>query len=330
MSAPRLTSSAIDRRRFLEYVWWGAGSAMAMALIPGGALKAAPRFASNPFTLGVASGDPTSSGIVLWTRLAPDPADPTSLGPGEDPGAAGASPATTRCDTSWRRARRRRRRTSPTRCTPRSSGLRSGADYFFQFDSGGEESAVGHFRTAPRRDDWADQLTFAVATCQDVPSGYYTAYRDMVATISTSCSTSATTRTSTAIDAWNRAEPVAAPFNEEWSTCARTGSATRCTSSTPTSRRPTPPSPSSWCGTTTRCRTTTRAWRPSGDRRHRSSPPAAPPPTRRSTSTCRSGCARATDRGRAADLPAFELRPPRRVHDVRRPPVPHRQPVWRR
>ena len=36
-------------------------------------LFAAPKFAKDPFTLGVASGDPTASGIVLWTRLAPDP-----------------------------------------------------------------------------------------------------------------------------------------------------------------------------------------------------------------------------------------------------------------
>src|SRR5262245_33237414 len=27
----------------------------------------------NPFTLGIASGDPTADGIVLWTRLAPRP-----------------------------------------------------------------------------------------------------------------------------------------------------------------------------------------------------------------------------------------------------------------
>ena len=59
-------------------------------------------------------------------------------------------------------------------------GLRAGADHFFQFDSGGEESRVGHFRTAPDRDEWARRLTFAVATCQDHPSGFYTAYRDMV------------------------------------------------------------------------------------------------------------------------------------------------------
>jgi phosphodiesterase/alkaline phosphatase D-like protein len=29
--------------------------------------------ARDPFTLGVASGDPTSDAVVLWTRLAPDP-----------------------------------------------------------------------------------------------------------------------------------------------------------------------------------------------------------------------------------------------------------------
>ena len=29
-------------------------------------------FAANPFTLGVASGDPAADGFVIWTRLAPD------------------------------------------------------------------------------------------------------------------------------------------------------------------------------------------------------------------------------------------------------------------
>ena len=38
-----------------------------------GAVTVQPRFADNPFTLGVASGDPTSDGVVLWTRLAPEP-----------------------------------------------------------------------------------------------------------------------------------------------------------------------------------------------------------------------------------------------------------------
>ena len=32
-----------------------------------------PQFAGPPFSLGVASGDPTPDGVVLWTRLAPVP-----------------------------------------------------------------------------------------------------------------------------------------------------------------------------------------------------------------------------------------------------------------
>lgn len=36
-------------------------------------LLAKPVFRAYPFTLGVASGDPLPDGVVLWTRLAPDP-----------------------------------------------------------------------------------------------------------------------------------------------------------------------------------------------------------------------------------------------------------------
>ena len=76
-------------------------------------------------------------------------------------------------------------------------GLRAGADHFFQFDAGGEESPVGHFRTAPDRRQWANQLTFSVATCQEHPSGYYTAYRDMAANDLDLVLHLGTTRTST-------------------------------------------------------------------------------------------------------------------------------------
>jgi alkaline phosphatase D len=172
--------SALDRRRFLELAGWCTGSAIALALMPGSSLAAPRRLARNPFTLGVASGDPTSSGIVLWTRLAPEPADPGALGPAVIP-------------VRWRVARDDGMRdvvaTGTATASPELAHsvhvevdrLRAGADYFFQFDAGGEESTVGHFRTAPDRGRSADQVTFAVATCQDHPSGYYTAYRDMTA-----------------------------------------------------------------------------------------------------------------------------------------------------
>ena len=35
-----------------------------------------PRLADDPFQLGIASGDPTPSSVMLWTRLAPRPQEP--------------------------------------------------------------------------------------------------------------------------------------------------------------------------------------------------------------------------------------------------------------
>ena len=64
----RMWRARSDRRAFL------LGG---LALIGAGALtrvQARPRWdAASPFSLGVASGDPTDKGVVLWTRLAPDP-----------------------------------------------------------------------------------------------------------------------------------------------------------------------------------------------------------------------------------------------------------------
>ena len=48
-----------------------------LSLVPGGIMRSADvRFTSNPFTLGVASGYPEPDGVVLWTRLAPEPLTP--------------------------------------------------------------------------------------------------------------------------------------------------------------------------------------------------------------------------------------------------------------
>ena len=58
--------------------------------------------------------------------------------------------------------------------------LKPGRDYFYQFSVRGEESPVGHFRTAPSPHEMVDEFTFAFTTCQDWPSGHYIAYRDML------------------------------------------------------------------------------------------------------------------------------------------------------
>ena len=58
----------MDRRNLIK-------SAGSLAIFAG--LSARPVFGRSlggyPFTLGVASGDPSPDGFVLWTRLAPNP-----------------------------------------------------------------------------------------------------------------------------------------------------------------------------------------------------------------------------------------------------------------
>src|SRR5215471_156434 len=63
-----------NRREFLRGALACAGAG---ALVrSSAAVSAPPRLASDPFTLGVASGYPTSESVVLWTRLAPTPLAP--------------------------------------------------------------------------------------------------------------------------------------------------------------------------------------------------------------------------------------------------------------
>jgi len=62
----------VSRRLFLAY-----GTALSAIPLLGtrveGRVVRRPRLAADPFTCGVASGEPSSTGVVLWTRLAPEP-----------------------------------------------------------------------------------------------------------------------------------------------------------------------------------------------------------------------------------------------------------------
>lgn len=171
--------TAAERRRFLRSTWRGVAGACAVTLLPARELMAAPRLGTNPFTLGVASGDPTPDGIVLWTRLAPQPDNPSSLGDRNIPVAWRIA-----LDPDMRRVVAQGQAVAAAALAhsvhvePR--GLEPGRDYFYRFDVRGEESAIGHFRTAPAEGEPASRLELAFATCQDWVSGFYTAYRDML------------------------------------------------------------------------------------------------------------------------------------------------------
>src|SRR3954471_15164377 len=69
-----------NRRSFLKTTGKGGGIALGATIVnslPLNYASAAEGDQSNklpyPFTLGIASGDPLPDGVVLWTRLAPDP-----------------------------------------------------------------------------------------------------------------------------------------------------------------------------------------------------------------------------------------------------------------
>ncbi len=72
----------VGRRRFLTVTGAAAALAFSVNLPAAGAASAAEmdarRIGEDPFTLGVASGDPLPDSVLLWTRLAPRPYEPDS------------------------------------------------------------------------------------------------------------------------------------------------------------------------------------------------------------------------------------------------------------
>ncbi|MDQ3715732.1 MAG: alkaline phosphatase D family protein [Actinomycetota bacterium] len=175
------TSGQLSRRRFLDATGGLAGLAAAaqVPLAPGAV--AAPRTPSGnyPFSLGVASGDPTPDGVVLWTRLAPEPLFPGGGMP-RRPVAVEYQVATDEAMTQV--VRRESVLALPelahsVHVEPR--GLLPQRNYWYQFRYRDEVSPVGRTRTAPAPGAQVSRLSFAFASCQSWSSGYYSAYRQL-------------------------------------------------------------------------------------------------------------------------------------------------------
>jgi alkaline phosphatase D len=134
-----------------------------------------PRFSSDPFTLGVASGCPRSDSVVIWTRLV----------------AGNEAPLPDNIELRWEIARDEQFRDIATRgSVPATAalahsarveveGLRQASTYWYRFMAGDAVSATGRTRTAPAPGSAADRLRFAFASCQQYEQGYYAAYRHM-------------------------------------------------------------------------------------------------------------------------------------------------------
>jgi alkaline phosphatase D len=138
-----------------------------------------PRLADDPFQLGVASGDPTPTGAVLWTRLAPRPLEPEGGMDGRRV-AVGWEVA----DDEWfsRGVRRGRATAAPELSYSVHvdvDGLAPDRWHFYRFSVGSATSPVGRVRTTPARGTTATPLRFAFASCQRYDQGLYTAYQHM-------------------------------------------------------------------------------------------------------------------------------------------------------
>lgn len=168
----------IDRRSFLRVA---SSTAAALPIVRFDVADAADRrvpLNAYPFQLGVASGDPSSSGVVLWTRLVTDPLNGGGMPPESiqvewqvcddeamtkvvQKGTATASP-------EWAHS-----------VHVEVEGLKPDRGYFYQFKVGSDVSPIGRTRTAPTADTMLDRFRFAFASCQHWEMGFYNAYQHM-------------------------------------------------------------------------------------------------------------------------------------------------------
>ncbi len=168
-----------DRRRFL------ATTAITAACWPFAQmriLEAADRtvkMSDYPFQLGIASGDPAPDGVVLWTRLVPEPLTPNGGMPPEDV----LVEWQVSTDEGMTRIVRKGTVTAPAEWAHsvhvEVDGLEPDRVYWYQFKHGAHTSPVGRTRTAPRADALVSDFRFAFASCQHYETGYYNAYDHM-------------------------------------------------------------------------------------------------------------------------------------------------------
>jgi alkaline phosphatase D len=163
-------------RRQLLNAAWKLGAAAVLYPLSSSRMLAQPIFRAYPFTLGVACGDPSPDGAVLWTRLAPEPLE-------------GGGMPMANLEVAWEVAADQAFRSITTKGTTIArpevghsvhaevSGLQPAREYWYRFHAGGEISQVGRMVTAPAATATVDRLRFAVCGCSHYEVGYFTAFR---------------------------------------------------------------------------------------------------------------------------------------------------------
>ncbi len=162
----------ISRRRFLQ----SAAAIGAVAAFAREDVFAASttrwREQRDLFPEGVASGDPTSDGVILWTRRPSNDAKAVRLvcEVSDDPSFArivATAKQNVTAETDWT-------------CRVLVGGLKAASEYWYRFTDGdGAGSRIGRTVTAPRDDD-PRPVRFAFVSCQNANYGAQNAYRRMI------------------------------------------------------------------------------------------------------------------------------------------------------
>ena len=139
-----------------------------------GTTTTAAPLASDPFGLGVASGDPEPASVILWTRLlgADLPTEvPVAYELALDEGFAEivvAQELVARADEGH-----------SVHAAP--SDLDADTWYWFRFTAGGYTSPTGRTRTLPADGDLPARFVVGSASCQNYTDGFYAAHLDIAA-----------------------------------------------------------------------------------------------------------------------------------------------------
>ncbi|MES1176580.1 MAG: alkaline phosphatase D family protein [Myxococcales bacterium] len=157
---------SLSRRQFLYYV----GPLAALPVLPKECSHLSDDYknASTPFLHGVASGDPLTNRVVLWTRVTGDAKSPAravvTWSVAEDVGfrhivcdgvteTDGQSDFTVKVDPD---------------------GLKPDTTYYYRFHAFGYDSPIGRTKTLPKKH--SDRLRIAFVSCSNLPYGFFNAY----------------------------------------------------------------------------------------------------------------------------------------------------------